>query len=129
MNRFFTRPELLEAYRLPQHVQDQLFAEVIPVSVLRSASSVVQSSSSGISFCGRFATFPTSAFEGRRPDPLQAICVFRMSVAERGLSGAFPKSGEKPYFQLLPSYKTIENLLCHITDGKLSYRNRVEADW
>jgi len=24
MNRFFTRPELIDAYRLPKHVQEQL---------------------------------------------------------------------------------------------------------
>ena len=31
MNRFFTASELIEAYRLPQHIQDQLFGEVLPV--------------------------------------------------------------------------------------------------
>ena len=31
MNRFFTRTELADAYRLPQHVQDQLLAEVAAV--------------------------------------------------------------------------------------------------
>lgn len=31
MNRFFTRPEIIETYRLPRHVHDQLFAEVVPV--------------------------------------------------------------------------------------------------
>lgn len=31
MNRFFTRPELLEEYRLPRHVHEQLVAEVVPV--------------------------------------------------------------------------------------------------
>lgn len=30
MNRFFTAPELADAYRLPKHVQEQLFAEVAP---------------------------------------------------------------------------------------------------
>ena len=55
---------------------------------LRSPSPVVESPSSGTSSCGRFATFPTSAFEGRRPDPLLAILrEFRTSEADRGLSG------------------------------------------
>ena len=31
MNRFFTRHELADAYRLPQHVQEQLLAEVAAV--------------------------------------------------------------------------------------------------
>lgn len=31
MNRFFTRSQLIEAYRLPQQLQDQLFGEVDPV--------------------------------------------------------------------------------------------------
>lgn len=31
MNRFFTRPELIELHRLPQQLQDQLFGEVDPV--------------------------------------------------------------------------------------------------
>jgi hypothetical protein len=31
INRFFTAPELIEAYRLPRHIHDQLFAEVVPV--------------------------------------------------------------------------------------------------
>jgi len=31
MNRFLTAAELAAAYRLPQHIQDQLFGEVFPV--------------------------------------------------------------------------------------------------
>lgn len=31
MNRFFTKPELIAEYRLPQHVQEQLLADVAPV--------------------------------------------------------------------------------------------------
>ncbi|MGE0609469.1 MAG: hypothetical protein AB7O62_20425 [Pirellulales bacterium] len=31
MNRFFTAVELADHYRLPQHIQDQLFGEVLPV--------------------------------------------------------------------------------------------------
>jgi excisionase family DNA binding protein len=31
MNRFFTRPELADAYRLPRHVEERLFAEIAPV--------------------------------------------------------------------------------------------------
>jgi hypothetical protein len=31
MNRFFTRTDLLEEYRLPKHVHDQLLSEVVPV--------------------------------------------------------------------------------------------------
>ena len=31
MNRFFTAAELADAYRLPMHIQDQLFSEVSPV--------------------------------------------------------------------------------------------------
>lgn len=51
-----------------------------------SAQPVVESPSSGISFCGRLASFPTSAFEGRRPDPFLAVCVFpRMSFAGPGI--------------------------------------------
>ena len=31
VNRFFSRPELADAYRLPKHVREQLFAQVAPV--------------------------------------------------------------------------------------------------
>ncbi len=31
MNRFFTCTDLIAEYRLPQHVYNQLFAEVVPV--------------------------------------------------------------------------------------------------
>ena len=31
MNRFFTKSDLIAEYRLPRHVHDQLFAEVVPV--------------------------------------------------------------------------------------------------
>jgi hypothetical protein len=31
MNRFFTAPELADAYRLPKHVHDQLLSELAPV--------------------------------------------------------------------------------------------------
>jgi len=51
---------------------------MIAKSDLRPASPVVQSCSSGTTFCGRFAIFPTSAFEGRRPETLQAILRFSL---------------------------------------------------
>jgi hypothetical protein len=40
MNRFFTRPEVIEAYRLPQHIHDQFFVEVDPVEKLHQGEAL-----------------------------------------------------------------------------------------